>query len=261
MNRGTDAGPENVSVDSRSDGGAAEALVLVNSLATTAQMWDAVVENLPADLSVIRFDQRDRGSHGGRPFTLDDLVDDLFDVLDGVDIKRAHVAGVSLGGLVALRAAQLRPGRVSSVTAMCCAARFKREVWLERGRSVRQSGIEPLIEPVMNRWFTQEFQRTQPQVVAQYRRMFASTDVDGYAYACDLLAEADIRADLPSIQAPTLILSGDADHANPVPDQALVARAVPGARHDVLRATAHLAPSSAPDQVAGMIANHIGDRR
>ena len=258
MNQGSGAGPANVVTRWGAGGTSArDALIFVNSLATTGAMWDAVVTNLPTDLGVIRFDQRDRGHHGGRPFALDDLVDDVVTVLDENRVERAHEVGVSLGGLVALRAAQLRPERVSSVTAMCCAARFSPDVWLERGRTVRTSGIAPITDPVMHRWFTPEFQEARPDIVTRYRDMFASTDVVGYAYACDLLAEADIRADLPSIQVPTLVVSGDADQANPVSDQELIAERVPRARHEVLPVTAHLAPVAAPTEVARLIAQHV----
>lgn len=241
--------------------GSGRALALVNSLATTSAMWDAVVAALPDDVTVVRFDQRDRGSHAGRPFGLDDLVDDLVTVLDDCQVERACVAGVSLGGLVALRAARLRPDRVGSVVAMCCAARFPRQSWLERAETVRRSGVGPLTDMVMDRWFTPEFQRDEPAVLAHYRRMFASTDDDGYAFACDLLATADVRPDLAGIDVPTLVVSGDSDQANPVAEQELIAAGVPGARHAVLPATAHLAPASTPVEVARLIAEHLESTR
>lgn len=255
---GHGAGPSDVRVrPGMGTGPAKHVVVLVNSLATTTGMWDAVVDHLPSAWTVVRFDQRDRGTHAGRGFDLDDLVDDVFRVLDDCQVQQACVAGVSLGGLVALRAARLRPERVGSVAAMCCAARFPRQSWLERGETVRRAGVASITDMVMDRWFTPGFQQAAPDVLADYRRMFASTDTDGYAFACDLLAAADVRADLEHIRAPTLVLSGEDDRANPVADQELIAASVPGSRHEVLRATAHLAPATAPAEVARLLTEHV----
>lgn len=234
-----------------------ETIIFVNSLATTGGMWDEVVANVAHDFDVVRFDQRDRGGpKGNSPFHLDDLVDDLFDVLDSEGVERAHIAGVSLGGLVALRAAALRPERTKSAVAMCCAARFSRNVWVDRGRTVRAQGIEPMVPQIIDRWFTAEFQQQEADTVARLRQMLASTDPVGYAFACDLLAEADVRADLPSIQVPLLVISGEADNANPVDDQKLIAQHVPHARHEILRGTAHLAPVAEPALVARFVSDH-----
>lgn len=249
------SGAMNVSVDHSTDG---ETIVFVNSLATTGRMWDGVVAGLPHTYGIVRYDQRDRGGVSGRkPFDLDDLVTDLFDVLDEADVQRAHVVGVSLGGIVGLRAAARDPGRVASLTAMCCAARFRREVWVERGRAVRDDGFESIVPGVLDRWFTAAFRTQHPSVVESCHAMLASTDPVGYAHACDLLADADVRSDLPTITVPTLVVSGEADVANPVADQALIAGAVPDARHVVLPKTAHLAPAAEPAAVARLIDDHI----
>ena len=237
--------------------GGAPTLILVNSLATTTAMWDGVVPLLSQVFDVVRYDQRDRGgSSARRPFSLDDLVEDLFAVLDGLRVERAHVAGISLGGLVGLSAAHRRPDRVESLVAMCCAARFSRDTWVERARLVRAGGIAPIVPMVMDRWFTADFQENRPDVVARYRDMFASTDAAGYAHAADVLASADLVDLLPAIEVPTLVLSGAADTANPVADQELIVRAVPGARHEVVPGAAHLAPVAQPELVARLVADH-----
>jgi len=251
-------GGYNVSVE-RTSGPhpASGTIVFVNSLATTSSMWDGVVTRLPKDFDVVRFDQRDRGGPlGHSPFGLDDLVSDLFAVLDGENIEKAHIAGVSLGGLVALRSAALMPHRTKSAVAMCCAARFSRDVWLERGQEVRTHGVTPLIPQVIDRWFTPDFQQRQPFVVDQHRQMLASTDPTGYAFACDLLAESDVRADLSDIEVPLLVISGDADSANPIADQQLIVQNVPFARHEVLNNTAHLAPVAEPELTAKLVSEH-----
>lgn len=248
----------NVTVEKRlGSGSASGTIIFVNSLATSGGMWDEVVANVPHDFDVVRYDQRDRGGpKGHNPFQLDDLVADLFHVLDSEGIEQAHIAGVSLGGLVALRAATVQPERTQSVVAMCCAARFPRNVWVDRGQMVRTQGFDPLVPQIIDRWFAAEFQQQEPDTVGRLRRMLASTDPTGYAFACDLLAEADVRHDLPAIQVPVLVLSGEADSANPLADQQLIAQQVPDARHEIVSGAAHLAPVAKPEVVARLVSDH-----
>ncbi|PXY33351.1 hypothetical protein BAY59_09655 [Prauserella coralliicola] len=228
-------------------------IIFVNSLATTTSMWDGVVRSLPPGIATIRYDQRDRDLPAGQPFTLDDLVDDMFAAMDVAEVETAHVVGVSLGGLVALRAAAVAPTRVHRLTAICCAARFRRDVWVERGRLVRDGGFQSLVPGIIDRWFTPEFQQAHPDTVASFRAELESTDQAGYAAACDVLATADVNEDLAAIRAPTVVVSGEADTANPVADLENIARAVPGSRHVVLPGTAHLAPVEQPEAIAALL--------
>ncbi len=235
-----------------------ETVVLLNSLATTAAMWDGVVSSLPDDLHAVTLDQRDqRSGADAAPFSLDDLVDDAVRALDAHGVERAHVAGVSLGGMVALHAAAQRPDRFASVTAMCCAARFPREVWIERARAVRTGGLAPLVPSILDRWFTPTFQAERPEAVAGFRAMLEASPDEGYAFASDLLAEADVTAELPGLAVPTLVVSGALDPANPVEHQARIATAVPGAEHVIVPDAAHLLPASHPDAVARLLARHV----
>jgi 3-oxoadipate enol-lactonase len=232
-------------------------IVFVNSLATTGAMWDRLVAEMPEGWRALRYDQRDRGGpRGGEPFSLDDLVADLMAVLDESGVSRAHVVGVSLGGLVGLRAAAMRPERIRTLTAMCCASRFRPEVWVQRAAAVRRQGVAPLIPGIIDRWFTPEFQADNDELVAAFRDMLASTDDVGYAFASDVLATADVGADLPSISVPTLVLGGERDAANPPADLEAIARAVPGARLEILPDVAHLAPVAAPARIAHLIIEH-----
>jgi len=76
-----------------------------------------------AELRVIRYDQRDTGlstyvDFEERPYTLDDLVGDAFGLLDCLGIERCHIAGLSQGGVTALRAGLKHPERVASITTL-----------------------------------------------------------------------------------------------------------------------------------------------
>ncbi|MEU6716411.1 alpha/beta fold hydrolase [Nonomuraea sp. NPDC046802] len=233
-------------------------LVLINSLGTTSAMWDGLVPALRARFDVVRYEQRGYGPEDAADgaFLLDDLVDDLFDVLDAIGLERAHLAGVSLGGMVAARAAARHPGRVGSVTIICSAPVLPQAPWVERARAVRDTGLGVIRDTVVRRWFTPEFAFGNPDVVTHYGDMLLACDAEQYARACDMLAGADVRGDLPEVAAPALVIGGSADIATPPADQERYAAGIPGARLLILDGVAHMATAAAPDDLAREIIGH-----
>lgn len=242
--------------------GALGTLVLVNSLGTTLAMWDDVAAIVRGDMDVVRFDLRGHGSaESARAATdLDDFADDLFDVLDRLGVEAAHVAGISLGGMVAIRAAARRPERIGSLAVLCCAAVYEPQGWRERAGLVREHGLEPIVPIVMQRWFGRGFRHQRPGAVAAYADMLRAIPPRGYAEGCEVLATADVRPDLARVSARTLVLGGADDPATPPQCQRVIADAIPGARLVVLPAVAHLAPVAAPTEVAEWLIAHALDR-
>lgn len=237
-------------------GGGAGTVALLNSLGTTLELWDEVVARLGETFDTVRFDQR---GHGRAPLGngvagIDVLVDDLLAVLDRFEIESVHLAGVSIGGMIAIRAAARAPERVSSLTVLCSAAVYEPQGWIERAESVRRDGLAPLVPFVMDRWFTPEFRRRRPGIVTAYADMLRSIDPEAYAVGCDVLATADIRGDLPRVSAPTAVIGGTGDIATPPDEQRFIARSVPGAGLEILSGVGHLAPAAAPGEVARIVA-------
>ncbi|MGC7101042.1 alpha/beta fold hydrolase [Amycolatopsis lurida] len=235
--------------------GAAGTIVLLNSLGTTTALWDQVVPPLAESFDVVRFDQRGHGTTATAPATalLDDLVDDVFGVLDRLGVDQAHVAGISIGGMIALRAASRAPDRVRSLTAMCCAAVLDRQSWVERAATVREHGLDPIVPAVLERWFAQDFRVLRPEVVRAHEDMVRSTPPEGYAMGCDVLADADVRSDLAAIKAPTLVIGGAEDPATPPREQRAIAHAIAHARLEILPSVGHLAPAAVPETVAKLV--------
>lgn len=105
-------------------------IVLIMGATASMLFWpDAFCEALAnAGRFVIRYDNRDTGQSttgtaGELDYTLDDLADDVIAILDGYDLRRAHLVGMSLGGMIAQIAALKHLSRVASVTAIS-SARF-----------------------------------------------------------------------------------------------------------------------------------------
>lgn len=99
-----------------------ETVLLVNGLGSQMTRWpEAFCEKLVAKgYRAIRFDNRDTGlsTWPSEPYTLKDMANDAVAVLDAAGVKQAHVAGVSMGGMIVQRMALDHPGRVSSMTSI-----------------------------------------------------------------------------------------------------------------------------------------------
>ncbi|MFE0170831.1 3-oxoadipate enol-lactonase [Streptomyces sp. NPDC059002] len=236
--------------------GSAPALILGPSLGTSTALWDAVATELASSYRVVRWDLP---GHGGAPAdligpgaTVAELAGLVLALADALGIDRFAYAGVSLGGAVGLHLAARHPKRVASLAVVCSSAHFGGErPWRERAALVRREGLASLADSAPARWFTPGF--TVPVLVADHR----SADPAAYAACCDALAAFDLRAELPSITAPTLVIAGREDPATPPAHAREIADGVPGADLVEIAGASHLAPAERPDAVIAALRGHL----
>ena len=193
-------------------------LLLSNSLGTTLELWDPILPALAERFRVVRYDQRGHGRSDGPEgdYHLGTLGHDALAVLDAVGAERAHVAGISLGGQTALWLAIHAPARVDRlVLANTGAAIGTAALWNARIDTVRSSGIGAIVEGLLGRWFTPAFHHERPDLLAQFQTMILTCPVAGYVGCSAAVRDADFRADLGRITAPSLVIVGTADVATP----------------------------------------------
>lgn len=237
-------------------------LILIGSLGTRLTMWDPQVAALSDRFRVVRCDVR---GHGGSPvpvgpYAISDLGADLVALLDTLAIERAHVCGLSIGGMTSLWVAAHAPERVHRLVACCTTARFEpgaAEGYLGRARLVRTDGLEDIADAVIGRWFTDDFAAARPEVVGRMRADLIATPREGYAACCEALAALDLTAELGRIAAPTLVIAGADDVATPPAYGEAIAAAVPGARREILADAAHLANLERPEQVNQLLTEFL----
>lgn len=239
----------------------APTVVLSNSLGSTRAMWDRVVPGLAEHFSVLRYDTR---GHGGSevlpgPATLDGLVDDLETLLDELGLERVHAVGLSLGGSTVLRLAAREPDRVDRVVALCTSAWFGPSLpWHERAALVRTDGTGAVASAVVQRWYSPGFLARETDRVAAAEAMVAATPAEGYAAACEAIADLDLRPDLASITAPVLAIAGADDPATPPDALRAIAEGVRDGRLLVVPDSAHLACDEQPETITAAILEHLG---
>lgn len=221
-----------------------------NSLGATLEMWDDLLPALSDRFRVLRYDTRGHGGSAAHdaPTEIADLAGDLAGLLDALGIARAHLVGLSLGGMTVQALASANPERVASATLMATAAHLpSEEMWDERARTVRAQGTAALVEATLGRWFTPAFLAGEPATVNAVRAHFVSCDPAGYAACCGAIGRMDLRTRLSGITAPTLVIAGRDDPSTPPAKAEEICAHIPQAELVVLPQAAHLLAVERPD--------------
>ena len=238
----------------------APVLVLSNFLGTSLEMWDDQAPVLRGRFRLLRYDTR---GHGGSPappapYAIEDLGGDVIRLLDRLGIERASFCGLSVGGMTGMWLAAEAPERVERLVLLCTSALLgPRGVWDERIATATGQGMAALVEGVIERWFTTTFRQEHPEAVERMARTLHETDPAGYAGCCAAIRDMDLRDRLPSIAAPTLVVSGAEDPATPPEHGRLIRDAIPGARFEVVPGAAHIANVERPEEITQLILNHL----
>lgn len=231
----------------------APVLVLGSSIGTSTALWEPQVPALARRFRVVRYDHRGHGRSPvpAGPYELADLGGDVIALLDRLGVQRAHVGGLSLGGMVAMWVAAHAPERVDRLALLCTSAKLgPPELWAGRAASVQAGGMPAIADSVVARWFPEGF---ADGTVARMREVLLATPPDGYAACCSAIEVMDLEPVLPTITAPTLVIAGGDDPATPPEHAERIAAAVPAARLVVLDGAAHLANLSHPDDVTRLL--------
>ena len=234
-------------------------VVLSNSLGTDLSMWDAQAAVLATRLHVLRYDTR---GHGGSeapagPCTIGLLGADVLALLDHLDIERAHVVGLSMGGVIGQWLAAHAPERLHKLVLANSAARIgSEEGWRARAAAVRTDGMNDIAAGAPGRWFTPEFTARQAVVVGSMQKTLRGQHPEGYAACCDALAVADMRDSIGRIAAPTLVIAGIHDPVTTLADAQQLAHAILDATVATLPAS-HLSNIEAPDRFSELVAGFL----
>jgi len=235
----------------RFDGPAeAPVLVLANSLGTDLSMWEVQLPSFAQSFRVLRYDSRGHGQSAVTPgpYTIERLAGDVIGLLDGLEIRRAHVCGLSLGGMIGMWLGAHAPERVERL-ALCNTAAYigPPELWNTRIDAVRQGGMQAIAAAVIERWFTPSFREHSPEAVERVRQTLLAAPPDGYIACCAAVRDMDQRDTVSLIRAPTLVIAGSQDMATPPTDGRFLSERIQGAQYVELEA-AHLSNIEAADR-------------
>jgi 3-oxoadipate enol-lactonase len=225
--------------------GSAPVVTLSHSLATDLSMWDLQVAVLKSGYRVLRYDIR---GHGGTeapegPYTLEQLAEDARALLQTLGISRTHFMGISMGGMIGQILALQHPGMLRSLILCDTSSRIPEEalpIWEERIGLAQKQGMEALVEPTMERWFTASFRRTSLPGLDKIRGMIRTTPLKGYVGCSRAIMRLNLTERLSEITLPTFIVVGEEDPGTPVAASQAIHKQIKGSELVILKSAAHL---------------------
>jgi 3-oxoadipate enol-lactonase len=238
-------------------------LVLIHEMGGSLESWDEVAPVLATHRRVLRYDTRGAGlSEKVRGvLSIDTMVDDLAALLDALGITgKVALAGIAVGGAVALHAAVRLSPRISAVVAGSPAtgiAPDRRAAVLARVDRIEREGMRIAVEDAMANGYAPGLRENAARFAA-FRARWLGNDPASYAAIYRMLAGMDLQPELSRIACPTLILGGSLDRVRPPALAEPVARAIPGASYRVL-ATGHYMAVATPELITAAIGEFLAE--
>ena len=251
----------------RIDGAGSRWVTFVTGIANDLTMWDGQVPALAGEFRILRYDLR---GHGGSevtpsPYSMKLLVEDLKALLDSLGVPRTSLVGLGLGGAIAQAFAIEYAGKVENLVPCCCRARMVPDfaaMWHKLRATVQEQGLEAIVEPTVQRWFSEEFKAAHPEVLEKIRKMIRGTTLEGYMGVTAAFLGLDVEDRLPEIKARTLYVSGAEDKLGGPPQlmQGLAGKVTDAAHVSVPKA-AHIANIQNPEEFNRLVTDFLRRRQ
>lgn len=239
------------------ESGRGEAVLFIHGFPFHGGQWDEQVDRLPTRWRLLAPDLRGFGrtgtGPGSGPLEMDLFADDLAAFLDHLEIERAVVCGLSMGGYIAFALWRWHRDRVRAL--VLCDTRASGDT--EEGRAKRRAqaelvereGAAPLAEELIPNLLSEQTRRERPEVVEKVRKMIESTSPRTIAQALEgMAARPDSTELLPTIDVPTLLIGGSEDRVTPPSDLEFLASAIPDARLKIIEGAGHIPNLEAPTE-------------
>ena len=231
--------------------GSGDPLLLIMGLAADSMAWMFQLPSFAERYRTIVFDNRGvgRSAKPKGPYTIAAMADDTAGLLKAIGVDRAHVVGVSMGGMIAQELALRHPERVRGLVLACTFPEADEDVKRNRETSLVQLGgaigrdgvasidlaaVDPmmLFQTLLPRVFSPAFIQNQ---LASLMQLFGGAlqwgfSVEAIMAQVEAVMSHNSTERLRDIEAPTLVITGDADLLIPPANSDVIAGRIPGAR-------------------------------
>ncbi len=248
------------------DSGRGTPLLLLHGFPHDRTIWAPVRNGLSGRARCIAPDLRGFGestTHG--PFSVEQYADDLVALLDRLQLPTAVVAGVSMGGYVAMALWRRHPGRVRALA--LCNTRADADDQAGRRRRdelvmlARREGARTLAERLLPGMVGRTTRERRPEVVQQLQAVMTRQPVAGMVGALQAMRDRpDSRETLETISVPTLVLAGEEDVLTPVSEAERMVTVLPPAVRvglEVVAEAGHLPCMERPSATTHALANFL----
>lgn len=235
-------------------------LILSNSIATTLHMWNDQVAALAEHFHVLRYDTRGHGDSDAPAgaYSLDHLGQDVLELMDELNIERAHFCGLSLGGFVGQWLGAHAPERldrlVLSNTSPYLGPAPQWDALIDT--VLRERDMPAMAEMFMGNWFPPRMMTEQADVVQRFHDMVLTTSPEGLAGCFAVVRDADLRRTNAVIPVPTLVIAGADDAVTLASHGEQIAEAIPAA-HLIVMPGVHMLNVEREQDFVGAIVSFL----
>jgi len=239
-------------------------VIFLHAFPLNRTMWEPQMGALVADCRCVAIDFRGLGeSSDTPPYSVDRYADDVVGVMDTLQIDRAVIVGLSLGGYVAFAMWRRHPQRIRGLVLAdthaapdTVAKAERRRMLIELAESEGSTAIANMqIASIVGKTTREK----RPDIYDAVHRMIAQAPVAGIVGALEAMIERpDSTPTLSTIDAPVLIVVGEEDAATPPREARTMHAAIPGSRLEVIRDAGHLSNVERPAAFNTVVREFVG---
>jgi len=228
-------------------------LVLAHSIGTGLEIFDGQIAAFGRDYRILRYDARGHGQSDAPvgPYTTDLLADDFRGLLAHFGVSRAHIVGVSIGGLTAIAAALRHESAVASIVVSNSRTAVPPDyatAIAARNRLIRAEGMAAIVPSMLKVSLSSETIAAQPELAERFEKIVRAVSVEGFAACAEAVGNNRLGEQLGEIRVPSLFIAAEADAAFPpsaVRDEQLL---VPGSEFVQIPGAGHLSNLNRPEE-------------
>ena len=238
-------------------------VVLLHGFPLNSQIWKHQVHDLSSICRVITPDFRGFGhSYDDKPITIQFLAEEIYLLLSHLKALPCVIAGLSMGGYVALAYERLYASTLRGLMLIDTRAanddtqgRAKRDAMIELARTAGSSAVaEKMLPNLLSAGTIQ----SHPGIAAEVKSMMENVPAKTIEHALAAMRDRpDYRPGLAKIAAPTLIIVGDSDALTPPSFSEEMHKSIRGSRLSIINGAGHLSPLEQPQQVSRVIRDFL----
>lgn len=229
-------------------------IVFIHGFPFDKWMWENQLDFFKEQYRVIAYDVRGHGNTtpGTDSFTMDKFVEDLFRFMDALQIKKANICGLSMGGYIALNAILKNPERIASLV-LCdtqCAADSEEGVKkrMDTVASIREKGLVDYTKDSIIKLFSETSRVDNQEAVRLIEQTILHTSVTTICNTLVALAgRRETCSSLHMIKVPVFIMVGEVDQITPLTAAKKIQDGIPGSILHVIEHAGHVSNLENPE--------------
>jgi len=236
-------------------------ILLLHGLGGTHAAWGDIPGLLARSRRAIAPDLRGCGAseRGRGPYTLPNLAQDCLAILDALGVRRCHLVGHSLGGVIAQELLTAAPARCASAVLVSTSSRVGETAsaaWRKLADNVERRGLGSA-ERAVARGFSEPYAEANPELVREQGEIAVGCDPAVYAAQARAAASYDYTERLAAVAVPVLVVQGLADRLTSPGGSVLLDRALPNSTLKMIEGVGHNAHLEMGDAFARMVLDFV----